>query len=120
MGDMSSNWSRLYSRLAEPGESSCVRRPGSLPPGERLKVLRALAFPICSVYAEHFMQIDVQTPEDVAAAIAFAKSTGVRIVVKNTGHDYIGRSSAPDSLMLSVRNVQGVSLPTRVRRHYDR
>ena len=38
------------------------------------------------------------------AALSFAESTGVRLVVKNTGHDYIGRSSAPDSLTLSVSN----------------
>lgn len=53
--------------------------------------------------------VDIQTAEDVTAAFAFAKSTGVRIAIKNTGHDYIGRSSAPDSLTLSVRNIQGIS-----------
>ena len=38
------------------------------------------------------------------AALTFAESTGVRLVIKNTGHDYIGRSSAPDSLTLLVSN----------------
>lgn len=53
--------------------------------------------------------IDVQTPSDVAAAFEFARSTGVRIVIKNTGHDYKGRSHAPDSLTLWTRNLQHIS-----------
>ncbi len=47
-------------------------------------------------------QIDVQEVGDVQTALAFSKSTGMRLVIKNTGHDYIGRSSAPDSLTLRV------------------
>jgi hypothetical protein len=48
-------------------------------------------------------QIDVQTPSDVIVAFEFARNTGARIVIKNTGHDYKGRSHAPDSLTLWVR-----------------
>jgi hypothetical protein len=40
----------------------------------------------------------------VKAAFRFSELTGVRLVIKNTGHDYIGRSSAPDSLTLMVSN----------------
>lgn len=44
--------------------------------------------------------IDIRTAGDVAAGLAFAQKHSVPIVVKNTGHDYKGRSSAPNSLML--------------------
>ncbi|KAF7373944.1 Cytokinin dehydrogenase 11 [Mycena sanguinolenta] len=47
--------------------------------------------------------IDVRNSEDVAAAFKFSKETRVPLVVKNTGHDYKGRSSAPNSLALWVR-----------------
>ncbi|KAG6916181.1 hypothetical protein DXG01_008111 [Tephrocybe rancida] len=45
---------------------------------------------------EHF------SPDDVAAAFQFVQKTKVPLVIKNTGHDYKGRSSAPHSLALWV------------------
>ncbi|KAJ6588813.1 FAD-binding domain-containing protein [Mycena capillaripes] len=53
--------------------------------------------------------IDVRGASDVQKAFAFSKTTGVAIVVKNTGHDYKGRSSAPGSLALWTHNLQSLS-----------
>ncbi|EMC94258.1 hypothetical protein BAUCODRAFT_36730 [Baudoinia panamericana UAMH 10762] len=50
--------------------------------------------------------IRVQQVSDVQAALAFVKSTGVPLVIKNSGHDYKGRSSAPNALALWTYNVQ--------------
>ncbi|KAL2833862.1 hypothetical protein BDW59DRAFT_179503 [Aspergillus cavernicola] len=50
--------------------------------------------------------VDVRSVEDVQRALVFAGERGVRLVVKNTGHDYMGRSSAPDSLGLWMHNLQ--------------
>ncbi|KAF8901421.1 hypothetical protein CPB85DRAFT_1472916 [Mucidula mucida] len=47
--------------------------------------------------------IDVQDHNDVVAAFAFSEAYGVPLVVKNTGHDYMGRSSARNSLGIWVR-----------------
>jgi hypothetical protein len=44
--------------------------------------------------------VDVQSVEDVQKTLVFAGENNLRLVVKNTGHDYMGRSSAPDSLAL--------------------
>ncbi|PYI17264.1 FAD-binding domain-containing protein [Aspergillus violaceofuscus CBS 115571] len=44
--------------------------------------------------------VDVRSVEDVQATLNFTRSHGLRLVIKNTGHDYKGRSSAPDSLAL--------------------
>ena len=35
--------------------------------------------------------VDASKAEDVAAAVKFASKTGVRLVVKGTGHDFLGR-----------------------------
>ncbi|KAJ2915096.1 hypothetical protein MD484_g5307, partial [Candolleomyces efflorescens] len=51
-------------------------------------------------------QIDVQHAKDVKAAFRFSKSAKVPLTIKNTGHDYIGRSSAPGSLGLWLHNLQ--------------
>ena len=41
-----------------------------------------------------------QSPFDVALAVNFAKLHDLKVVIKNTGHDYKGRSAAKDSFMI--------------------
>ncbi|KAF8625963.1 hypothetical protein AX17_006688 [Amanita inopinata Kibby_2008] len=53
--------------------------------------------------------IDVQNSNDVAAAFLFSKGNGVPLVIKNTGHDYKGRSSAPGSLALWMHNLKNIT-----------
>ncbi|RDW84128.1 uncharacterized protein DSM5745_04454 [Aspergillus mulundensis] len=52
------------------------------------------------------LYVDVRSVEDVQRTMEFASRYNVRLVVKNTGHDYMGRSSAPDSLALWMHNLQ--------------
>ena len=47
---------------------------------------------------------------DVMAAVTFARQHGLRLVVKGTGHDYLGRSSAPDSLLVWMHEMRRVSV----------
>jgi hypothetical protein len=47
---------------------------------------------------------------DVAAAVNFARDKNLRIVVKGTGHSYLGTSSAPDSLLVWTRGMNAVRL----------
>ncbi|KAF9451824.1 FAD-binding domain-containing protein [Macrolepiota fuliginosa MF-IS2] len=53
--------------------------------------------------------IDVRGADDVNAAFKFVKGNGVPLVIKNTGHDYKGRSSAPGSLALWMHNLKNIS-----------
>ncbi|KZT68409.1 isoamyl alcohol oxidase [Daedalea quercina L-15889] len=53
--------------------------------------------------------IDVRYTTDVQAAIVFSKATGVRLSVKNKGHDYKGRSSGKNTLSLWVANLNSIS-----------
>ncbi|KAL4924430.1 uncharacterized protein BDV17DRAFT_211283 [Aspergillus undulatus] len=50
--------------------------------------------------------VDARGVEDVQRTLAFAREKGLRLVVKNTGHDYRGRSSAPESFALWTHNIQ--------------
>ncbi len=47
---------------------------------------------------------------DIAAAVDFARQHGLRLVVKGTGHDYLGRSNAPDSLLVWTHKMRRVSM----------
>lgn len=44
--------------------------------------------------------VDAREPSDVAAAAQFASKHRIPLIVKNTGHDYKGRSSGPNSLAI--------------------
>jgi len=47
---------------------------------------------------------------DIAAAVDFARARRLRLVVKGTGHDYLGRSSAPDSLLVWTHKLRKVTV----------
>ncbi|KAF8890048.1 FAD-binding domain-containing protein [Mucidula mucida] len=47
--------------------------------------------------------------DDVEAGIAFAKAYNLRVAIKASGHDYLGRSTARDSLLISTHLLQNIS-----------
>ena len=48
--------------------------------------------------------------DDIVAAVTFAAEHGVRLVVKGTGHDYLGRSGAADSLLLWTHGLRDITI----------
>src|SRR5271154_5826259 len=44
---------------------------------------------------------------DVVAAVNFARERRLRLVVKGSGHSYLGTSNAPDSLLIWTRPMDG-------------
>ncbi|PBK88213.1 FAD-binding domain-containing protein [Armillaria gallica] len=53
--------------------------------------------------------IDVVDHTDVATAFEFSRRAGVPVVVKNTGHDYMGRSSGPGTLGIWTHHLKSIS-----------
>ncbi|KAJ6518381.1 isoamyl alcohol oxidase [Mycena vulgaris] len=53
--------------------------------------------------------IDVKLPSDIQAAFAFSQLTKVPLSIKNTGHDYLGRSRRRNSLGLWTHHLQTMS-----------
>ncbi|KAJ7354414.1 FAD-binding domain-containing protein [Mycena albidolilacea] len=53
--------------------------------------------------------VEAETVGDVQAAVQFASKHNLRLVVKSTGHDGLGRSTAPNSLLIRVSKFQNVS-----------
>jgi len=54
--------------------------------------------------------VAAEDANDVAAAVDFARRHRLRLVIKRTGHDYLGRSSAPDSLLVWTHRMRRVSV----------
>ena len=58
-----------------------------------------------SVYA-----VAAKTTQDVVAAVNFARTNNLRLVVKSGGHSYQGSSNAANSLLLWTRHMNAVTL----------
>ncbi|KAH8116292.1 FAD-binding domain-containing protein [Phellopilus nigrolimitatus] len=57
--------------------------------------------------------VDVRNASDVQSAFAFAKRTGISLSIKNSGHDYKGRSSGRNTLGLWVHNLDSITSDAR-------
>ncbi|KAF8912207.1 FAD-binding domain-containing protein [Gymnopilus junonius] len=53
--------------------------------------------------------VDVKSANDVVEAYNFARNTGITLLVRNTGHDFKGRSAAPNSLALWTHHLKDIS-----------
>ncbi|KAF9235770.1 hypothetical protein BU15DRAFT_64606 [Melanogaster broomeanus] len=53
--------------------------------------------------------VDARSVTDIQAAINFAVKYNLKLVVKNTGHDYLGRSSARGSFVVWTHNMKNIS-----------
>ena len=54
--------------------------------------------------------VAAETPSDIVAAVNFAREYGVKLVIKSTGHDYLGRSNAADSLLVWTHKMRAVTV----------
>ncbi|TVY60837.1 putative FAD-linked oxidoreductase [Lachnellula suecica] len=63
----------------------------------------------CSPLGYPAYVVNATTAEHVAAGVIFAGLNNIRLVVKATGHDYLGRNSAPNALSIWTRNLQGIT-----------
>jgi FAD/FMN-containing dehydrogenase len=63
--------------------------------------------------------IDVRSAEDVRAGIEFSREHNIRLVIKNTGHDYAGKSTAKGGLSLWTHNLNSTQfIPTYESSYY--
>jgi FAD/FMN-containing dehydrogenase len=54
--------------------------------------------------------VAAESAADIAAAVDFAREHGAGLVIKGTGHDYLGRSCAPGSLMIWTHRMREVTV----------
>jgi FAD/FMN-containing dehydrogenase len=97
-----------------PSGSACtevlknIRNPiyiGDQPAGTEVSGWLDAWTPAPSAYA-----VAARNAADVAAAVNFARENNLRLVVKGTGHSYLGTSNAPDSLLIWTRAMNKITL----------
>ncbi|MED7788582.1 FAD-binding protein [Francisella sp. 19X1-34] len=53
--------------------------------------------------------VEAANTNDVVQAVNFAREHNLRLVIKGAGHDYLGRSNAPDSLLIWTHNMRDIT-----------
>src|SRR3984885_7231971 len=103
--------------VSEPGGRACrevmqnVHNPfylGDQPSGTQVSGWLDAWTAAPSAYA-----VEARSTADVVAAVNFARTHNLRLVVKGTGHSYLGTSNAPDSLLIWTHAMNGVNLHDR-------
>jgi FAD/FMN-containing dehydrogenase len=98
----------------EAAGSSCadvmqhLRNPfylGDQPAGTQVSGWLDAWTPASSVYA-----LKARTTAEVVAGVNFARAHNLRLVVKGTGHSYLGTSNAADSLLIWTRAMNAVQV----------
>ncbi|KAI2629340.1 FAD-binding domain-containing protein [Hypomontagnella submonticulosa] len=57
--------------------------------------------------------VEAKTKNHVERGIAFARDNSLRLIIRNTGHDFIGRSTGWGSLIINMHAFQDVAFTTR-------
>lgn len=52
--------------------------------------------------------INATEPKHVQLAVNFARNTGVRLTIKNTGHDFLGKSGGKDALSIWTHHMKDI------------
>ncbi|KAL2844064.1 hypothetical protein BJY01DRAFT_264075 [Aspergillus pseudoustus] len=52
--------------------------------------------------------VAVESSDDVVAAVKFAQTNNIRFVIKNTGHDYLGRSTGAGALSVWTHKLNSI------------
>lgn len=53
--------------------------------------------------------VNATEPKHVQLAVNFARNSGVRLVVKNTGHDFLGKSGGKDALSIWTHHMKDIT-----------
>ncbi|GKT89449.1 FAD binding domain-containing protein [Colletotrichum tofieldiae] len=63
--------------------------------------------------------VDVRCTADVSNALKFAKSNNLRVVVRNTGHDFLGRSTGAGALAIWTNHLKTIDFTTWSDKYYS-
>ncbi|KAL2216000.1 hypothetical protein M432DRAFT_123522 [Thermoascus aurantiacus ATCC 26904] len=62
--------------------------------------------------------VNVSKPEHVSKALAFANKHNIRVVIRNTGHDYNGKSTGAGGLGIWMHNLKDIEIKDYSSPHY--
>lgn len=101
--EMTAVWSSSYTHFDDPIEmmSPVAQGMTCLPPN-------VFDSHNCTRGGFPMYVINATEPQHVQAGVNFARNTGVRLVIKNTGHDFLGKSGGKDSLSVWTHHFKSI------------
>ncbi|KAJ7158101.1 FAD-binding domain-containing protein [Mycena filopes] len=67
----------------------------------------------CGQGDDPLYSVEAETVADIQAAIKFAATHNLRVAIKSSGHDYLGRSTAPQSLLIHTNKLTNITFTRR-------
>lgn len=64
----------------------------------------------CTLGGHVVYAVNATTSQDFQATVKFAKRNNIRLVIRNTGHDYLGKSTGAHALGLWTHNLKSLEL----------
>lgn len=78
----------------------------------------------CSLGRLSTYHVEARSANDISKSLDFVREHGIRVSIKNTGHDYFGRSNAANSLAIWTHNMKETKYhktfqPQGCKTHYE-
>jgi len=102
------NWNDGMWRTDQPGNMININFASYTFPNGTISacyINTSLGYP-CTQGSVPPIGVDARNPQDIQAAIRFADTHNLKFVVKNTGHDYLGRSTGRGAFMIWTHHLQ--------------
>ncbi|EUC60507.1 FAD-binding domain protein [Rhizoctonia solani AG-3 Rhs1AP] len=100
--DVKTNWNNSFWRTDQPGAMMNIFWDS---PGCNIDTPRNVT---CEQGFVPIYSVDVRNENHVSEAVKFAGQYNLKLVVKNTGHDFFGRSSGEGSFSIWTHHLKGI------------
>lgn len=107
--EITSLWTNSTWRAAQPGAVQWENWEAWPERAESCYVDSARVTP-CGQGRISLYSVQAKSAAHVQAAVRFAKLHNLRLAIKNSGHDFLGRSAAPESLQILVIAMKGINI----------
>lgn len=105
--DATNNWSDSTWRAAQPGAGQWENWE-AWPERHQTCYIESAQNTTCGQGRISLYSAKVQTASHVQKAVRFAITHNLRLAIKNSGHDFLGRSTAPGSLQILTNGMKDI------------
>ncbi|GIC93686.1 FAD-dependent oxidoreductase [Aspergillus udagawae] len=106
---VTAQWSNSVWRAAQPGAVQWENW-GAWPEHNESCYIETAPYMPCKQGRISLYSAVVQNTRHIQEAVRFAKRHNIRLAIKNSGHDFLGRSAAPNSLQILTNRMKGLQL----------
>lgn len=118
---VAASWNDSIWRAAEPGAVQWVNWESWPEHNQRCYLGTSPDIP-CGQGRISLYSVLAKSASHIQHAVRFAKERNIRLAIKNSGHDFLGRSTAPESLQILTSQMKGIQfvdnfVPAGARKH---